>query len=75
MKKFFKFLAALLIVLIVIIGVLYIAYNEPKPNGSQSEKAEEIALKMMQALNKEAFDATEILEWSFRNKNHYKWYK
>jgi len=30
---------------------------------------------MLTALNYEAYENTETLEWSFRNKNHYKWFK
>lgn len=75
MKKFFKFLGILLLVIILGFGALYLTYNESLPEGKSGDKAEELALKMATALNKEAFDATEVLEWSFRNKNHYKWYK
>lgn len=62
-------------ILVVFIGVIYISNNEPLPSGQAGEKAEELALKMANALHKDAYDSTEVFEWSFRNTNHYKWHK
>lgn len=75
MKKFFKFLGLLLIALIIAAGVYYFANNESLPEGTQGEKADALATKMLTAMDKEAFDSTEIIEWSFRGKNYYKWKK
>lgn len=75
MKKFFKFLGYL--VLFVFIGILifYFVKNEKLPEGKQGKEADAIAIKMVNALNGDAFKNTEVLEWSFRNTNTYKWYK
>lgn len=75
MKKLFKFLGGLLLLALLSIGLLYLFTNESLPTGQKGKAAEELAQKMMNAIHKEAFDNTEVLEWSFRNEHHYKWYK
>ncbi|MDA9071021.1 hypothetical protein N9K09_02700, partial [Flavobacteriaceae bacterium] len=55
--------------------VYYVTTNEPLPEGVQGKEADELAEKMMSAINKRAFDSTEILTWSFRQKHHYIWKK
>ena len=75
MKKFFKILGVLFLLFIVFIGVYYFVNNEKLPEGKQGKEADALATKMATALNIDAFKNTEILEWSFRNAHHYKWYK
>lgn len=75
MKRFFKYLGIGLLLIILTLGVLFFVYNESLPKGETGPKAEELASKMALALNKEAFYRTEVLEWSFRGKNYYKWWK
>lgn len=75
MKKFFKIIGILLTLLILISGVYYFVNNEALPEGIKGKEADELATKMLAAMNDEAFKNTEILEWSFRGKHHYKWRK
>ena len=75
MKKTLKIIGLLITVSIVAVGIYYIVNNEALPKGVQGKEAEELAEKMMSAINKRAFDSTEILEWSFRGKHHYVWKK
>ena len=75
MKKLLKIVGGILALLIVAVGIYYFANNESLPGGVQGEKADALAQKMVAAMNKEAFDNTEVLEWSFRGKNHYVWKK
>jgi hypothetical protein len=75
MKKAFKFIGLLLLLLIAAIGIYYFIYNEALPKGKQGKDADALALRMLTALNGEAYENTEILEWNFRNEHHYKWYK
>ncbi|CAM1344664.1 hypothetical protein [Tenacibaculum amylolyticum] len=75
MKKFFKVLGIILLALITVAVIFYFKNNEPLPKGEKGEKAEALAIKMMGAIHKEAYDNTELLEWSFRYQNFYKWYK
>ena len=75
MKKFLKVLGAIIAVLIVVIGVFYFVSNESLPIGKQGKEADELATKMLSALNNEAYQNTELIEWNFRNKHFYKWHK
>ena len=75
MKKILKVIGLFITIAIVATGVYYVANNEALPKGVQGKEAEKLAKKMMSAINKSAFDHTEILEWSFRGKHHYVWKK
>ena len=75
MKKILKIIG-LLITVTILATVLYcFAKNESLPSGTPGKEADELAKKMMSAINKSAFDSTEILTWSFRDKHHYVWRK
>ncbi len=75
MKKFLKILGGIVLLLILFAGIYYFANNESLPDGTQGKAADELATKMLEAMNSKAFDTTEILEWSFRGKHFYKWKK
>ena len=75
MKKFLKTIGALLGVLFALIAIYCLISNESLPKGTQGKEADELSEKMMSAINKKAFDSTEILTWSFRGKHHYVWKK
>ena len=75
MKKLFKFIGILLLLLIVAGGIYYFVNNEPLPEGKQGKEADALAIKVFNAINHQAFENTEILEWSFRGQNFYKWRK
>ncbi len=75
MKRLFKFIGILLMLLIVAGGVYYFAKNESLPEGKTGKEADELAHKMLNAINHKAFKNTETLKWSFRNKHFYTWNK
>lgn len=75
MKKFLKVLGSLLGTLIIVAAIYYFVKNEPLPEGIKGKEADTLALKMLSAMNNDAFKNTEILEWSFRGKHQYKWRK
>lgn len=75
MKKTIKIFGITLGVLLLFISVFFIVNDEPLPQGIQGKEADRLAHNMMKALNKRAFDNTEILEWTFRGKHQYKWKK
>lgn len=75
MKKLLKVLLGILLLLIVVVGIYYFANNESLPEGTKGKEADELALKMVKAMNKEAFESTEVLEWTFRGAHQYKWRK
>ena len=75
MKKLFKFIGIVLLVLFAAIAVYYFANNEALPEGKKGKEADALAIKMFNAMNHEAFENTEIIEWNFRGEHHYKWIK
>lgn len=75
MKKVFKGLGIILAILVIVIAIFYFKNNESIPNGVQGKNADDLANKMLIALNINAYNETELLEWSFRDSHHYKWNK
>ncbi len=75
MKKFLKIVGIILVLLIATITIYYFANNESLPEGTAGKEADELAQKMVSAMNKDAYDAVEILEWSFRGEHFYNWKK
>lgn len=75
MKKIAKFFGVLIVLLLVFGFAFYLVKNEKLPQGTLGKEADALAIKMFNAINHEAFENTEYLEWSFRNKHHYQWHK
>jgi len=75
MKKFLKIIGAIIILIIGFLVVYYFINNEELPKGEKGKEADALAIKMFNAINHEAFENTETLEWSFRNTHFYKWHK
>lgn len=75
MKKITIFFGSVSLVLIISVLVYYFAYNEELPKGKQGKEADALALKMLSALNNDAYLNTEVLTWSFKGIHHYKWHK
>jgi biopolymer transport protein ExbD len=75
-KRFIKILIVLLLLFVVAALTIYTVYNEPLPTGKSGPQADELAQKMMKAINVDAFKNTRYLEWTFRKGKHtYKWDK
>ena len=74
-----KYLKYFLIGIIVIVGlfvlVLRIGYHEPRPSIIEDESAEILAQKMLNAVNKAAWDTLPLISWSFRGAHHFAWDK
>jgi hypothetical protein len=75
MKKVLKVIGSFLAILLVGVTIFYFIYNESIPKGTEGKEAEALASKMMKKLNYEAYQNTEVLEWSFRETHFYKWNK
>ena len=61
--------------MIALFFCMYLMYNENLPDGEQSEAADELAKKMLKAINHESYKETRFLEWTMAGRNHYKWDK
>jgi hypothetical protein len=58
---------------IVFIGFLFL--NEKKPKGETGAKAEALAQKIQKAIHYDAWDSTEVVTWTFANRNSFLWDK
>ena len=76
-KKILKIIAGVVIFLtlptLLLFGFLYYKYNEELPTGVQGEQADALAYKMLDALDHEAYKATNYIEWTFKKRHHYEW--
>lgn len=59
----------------LLFGYIYFKYNEPLPIAKPSIKADALATKMLNTLNHEAYKSTDYIEFTFKNRHHYKWNK
>ncbi len=78
-KKILKIIVGVIIFFtlpsLVFFGFVYFKYNEDLPLGDEGPQAELLAQNMLDALNHEAYLATNYIEWTFKNRHHYKWQK
>ncbi len=75
MKKIFKIIGYVFLTLVVLLTAAFFTYNEKRPIGIKGEKAEALAQKMMQAVNKSAWDSTHFISWTSRGGNTLLWDK
>lgn len=79
LKKIFKIAAGIIVFFtlpsLLLFGFLYFKYNQDLPIGNQGKEADAIAHSMLNALNFEAYKNTNTIEWTFKNRHHYKWDK
>ena len=54
---------------------VYFKYNEELPNGVQGAEADALATKMLQSLDYQAYKETDSIEFTFKNRHHFKWHK
>ena len=78
-KRVLKITAGLVIFFtlpsLLFFGFVYFKYNEDLPQGKQGEQAEALAQSMLNALDYEAYKNTNYIEWTFKNRHHFKWQK
>jgi len=75
MKKFLKIFGLLFLLLVVGLVIFGIAMNEEKPKTLSGQEAELLAEKMLQALDIDAWNATNYISWQFPGGHHYVWDK
>ncbi|MEM9362183.1 MAG: hypothetical protein AAGA43_06080 [Bacteroidota bacterium] len=76
MKKFLKIISGLILVGILALVLFAWSANEKLPEGQKGLEADELAHKMLKALNHDAYQNTRFLEWSYRGgSNQYLWDK
>ncbi len=79
LKKPIKILIGIVIFItlpsLLFVGYLYFKHHQPLPIGESGELADNLATKMLVNLNYEAYLSTDYIEWTFKNRRHYKWEK
>jgi hypothetical protein len=75
LKKIGKIFTIILIILAVLFATVYLFQNEKLPIGNNPEKADHLANKMLTALNKPAWDSTNLAAWTFAGRHKYVWHK
>ena len=73
MMRAFQILGAILILGIVGVTVLVYSMNDPRPTGTPSPEADALARSMEAAVDKDAWDRTGAVRWSFFEQHHYVW--
>lgn len=73
MMRAFKILAAILILGLLGLAVLGYSLNETRPKGQPGPEADALARSMETAVDKEAWDRTGAVRWSFFERHHYVW--
>ncbi|WP_158849052.1 hypothetical protein [Algibacter sp. L1A34] len=78
-KRILKIVTGIIIFLtlptLLLFGFLYFKYNEELPTGTKGKQADELAKNMLRALDFEAYKNTDYIEWTFKNRHHFKWQK
>ncbi|HFA50863.1 MAG TPA: hypothetical protein ENJ95_17785 [Bacteroidetes bacterium] len=75
MKKLLKILGYLLLFIVAAIFIFWLINNEKEPVGEASPAADQLAEKMMAAVDKTAWDSTRWVQWSFTGAHHFLWDK
>lgn len=73
MIKTLKILFAIVILIIGGIFIIIKVISEPLPEGKSGNEADQMALDMMQSLNKDAWKRTETVSWTFKGIHNYQW--
>ena len=78
-KKVFKIIVGVIIFItlptLLLFGFMYFKYNEDLPIGTQGKAADGLAIRMLNALNHDAYKATDYIEFTFKKRHHFKWNK
>lgn len=73
LRFLFKAILVLLGILLITFVVLKITYKEDLPQGQTGEVADELAYKVLEAIEYDSFKKAKAIHWTFRGKNRYEW--
>nr|WP_321227904.1 hypothetical protein [uncultured Psychroserpens sp.] len=78
-KKILKIIGGVIIFItlptLLLFAFMYFKYNEDLPTGEQGPAADQLATRMLNTLNHDAYKATDYIEFTFKKRHHYKWNK
>lgn len=69
-----RIVLGIIALLAILFIILKITFSEDIPTGVPGEPADELALKVLEAVHHEEFEKAERIAWTFRDKNHYEWF-
>lgn len=75
MKRFLRISGSVIAFVLLVLTVIWWMADEKEPSGSSGEAADLIAQKMMAAVNKQAWDSTAYIKWTFREEHDFLWDK
>ncbi|MEM0993715.1 MAG: hypothetical protein AAF847_11355 [Bacteroidota bacterium] len=75
MLKVLKWIGIVLLVLIIGVFIFLKASSQPKPTGETGEQADQLAQKMLAAVDQTAWDSTRYVQWTFAGMHDYFWDK
>lgn len=75
MRKFVRILMFSLLGIAAIIGISLFVFSEKIPKTTPTKEGDELAEKMLVALNKEGWDSLHYLTWTFKGVHSYVWDK
>jgi hypothetical protein len=75
MKKILTIIIGILVSLVLIITIAGFAMHKSLPAAETGAEADALARKMLDAINKEAWDNTAYVRWSFQGGHDYVWNK
>jgi hypothetical protein len=73
MKKWLKITLMVVAGLLLIPLVAVLIINEPRPELVPSKEADQLAEKMLEAVDKPAWDTTHWVQWTFAGRNSFVW--
>lgn len=74
-KKLLMGCLSIPVLLLLALVVFYIMNNESRPIGKAGPEADQLALNMLEAVNKSAWDSLGVIQWRFANRHSYRYYK
>lgn len=75
MKKLLRILVLVILSIVVIAALAVFILDKPKPNGVEANEADVLAKEMLAAVNINAWNNTNYVQWTFANTHHYFWDK
>ena len=72
-KKWIKWGAIITGILLLIVVIGYFIVNDPRPNGEEGPRAEEMAQKMLTSINHKAWLNTGAVRWNFDGRRELVW--
>ena len=73
MRKVLKWTGILVGVILLGLIITGIALHERRPEGTAGAAADDLAEKMLDAVNQAAWDSTRYVQWTFTGMHHYIW--